>query len=324
MIGSPNGILGRLPAGAKVAVIRLRSMGDTVLTTPALHLLKKARPDLRISVVLEQRWERLLESNPDVDSVIAVEGKHWWPALRAIRRARPALCLNFHGGPTSAWLTALSGARWRAGFGHFAVQTAYNVRIPRAQEILRRATDAPVHTAEHLASAMFYMGVEHQEIPRARLFVTPARRPRPYAVLHVGAAEPSKQWPPERFAEVARWLRDSEALEPILVAGPGERAWLRGNEEIAAFDNPSLEELMALLAGAELFLSNDSGPAHVAAAFGVPCVVVFGSSNSKVWYPWRTAHRVVESDKGISEVDVEAVRQAAVNLIRERMVAAHD
>jgi heptosyltransferase-3 len=307
VIGGVNGILGRLPAGAAVVVIRLRSMGDTVLTTPALHLLKRARPDLRIFVVVEQCWGRLLESNPDIDGLIPT-------ALRAIRRERPVLCLNFHGGPTSAWLTALSGARWRAGFGHFSFQPVYNVRIPRAQEILRRATDAPVHTAEHLASAMFYLGVEQQEIPRARLFVTPVRRPRPYAVLHIGAAEASKQWPPERFLEIAHWLRDKEALEPILVAGPGERTPPAG--DLPTLNDLSLGQLMGLLAGAELFIGNDSGPAHVAAAFGVPCVVVFGSSNSKTWYPWRTAHRVVESPQGISAVQLEAVQQAALDLIR--------
>ncbi len=91
---------------------------------------------------------------------------------RPLRSWRPRLCLNLHGGTRSAWLTALSGARWRAGFGHFRHQFVYNVRIPRAQQIL--GVERTVHTAEHLASAMFWLGVPLTEIPRATLFAAPS------------------------------------------------------------------------------------------------------------------------------------------------------
>ncbi|HYM11796.1 MAG TPA: glycosyltransferase family 9 protein [Bryobacterales bacterium] len=335
MIGGPDSIVGRLVPGAAVAVIRLRSMGDTVLTTPALALLKSARPDLRIFVVLERPWDRLLESNPDVAGVIVLEGSARWKTLAALRGLRPALCLNLHGGSTSAWLTALSGARWRAGFAHFQFQPVYNAKIPRAQEILGRPSDAPVHTAEHLAAAMFCLGVEPQEIPAARLFAEAAPARSPYAVLHLGAAYFTKQWAPERFAELARWLRREQGLEPILLAGPGEGRLLAEMKEFRSFDNLSLGEMMALLKGAELFVGNDSGPAHVAAAFGVPCVVIFGSSNSRVWHPWRTRYEVVETARDckpcpgdrcyafdrprcILSVEVEPVRQAVLSLLRAR------
>jgi len=291
-------IIERLERGAAVVVIRLRSMGDTVLTTPALTLLKAARPDLRLHVVVEPAWTRLLEGNPDIGGVVA-------PRLGEVRRLRPALCLNLHGGTTSAWLTALSGARWRAGFGHFRHRLAYNARIPRAQEILGRATDAPVHTAEHLASAMFYLGVPPAEIPGARLLAVPSPGRRPYAVLHTGAAHVTKQWPPERFSELAAWLRDDHGLEPVILRGP---------------QDSTLAEMMSLLAGADLFVGNDSGPAHVAAAFGIPTVVIFGASNSQVWYPWRTSHQVVESGqpRSILAVEIDTVRRAAAGLLGAR------
>jgi ADP-heptose:LPS heptosyltransferase len=292
-------IIEKLERGAAVVIVRLRSMGDTVLTTPALALLRAARPDLRIYVVLERVWHRLLAGNPDVTGVLE-------PGAGEIRSLRPALCLNLHGGPTSAWLTASSGARWRAGFGHFRHGLVYNVRIPRAQEILNRATDAPVHTAEHLASAMFHLGVPQSEIPRARLFASPSRRARSYAVLHTGATHPSKQWLAERFAELGAWLLDTQGLEPVLVHGP---------------EFGTLDELLSLIAGAELFVGNDSGPAHAAAAFGVPAVVIFGSSNPRVWYPWRAPHRLVESGPGgIGSVETSPVREAARTLLGARSV----
>jgi ADP-heptose:LPS heptosyltransferase len=296
-------------------------MGDTVLTTPALALLKAARPDLRIYVVLEPPWRPLLDGNPDVTGVVEMEaGSSRLRTIAAIRRLRPALCLNLHGGSTSAWLAALSGARWRAGFAHFRHRWSQNVHIPRAQEILGRAADAPVHTAEHLASALFHLGVPPAEIPRARLFAEPDARPRPYAVVHTGAAYFTKQWAPERVAALAAWLRESQGLEPVILRGPADC---------------SLAEMMSLLAGAELFVGNDSGPAHVAAAFGVPVVVIFGSSDSRVWGPWRTPHRVVETawdckpcpgdrcyafdrPRCILSVETEEVQRAVTSLLGAR------
>jgi ADP-heptose:LPS heptosyltransferase len=293
VIAGRQDIVPRIGRGAAVCVVRLRSMGDTVLTTPALALLKQARPDLRIFVVLERVWEPLLAGNSDVAGVIPLEPR--LKAIAAIRRLKPGLCLNLHGGSTSAWLTALSGARWRAGFGHFARQFVYNVRIPRAQEVLGLAADAAVHTAEHLASAMFYLGVPPAPIPPAKLFAPEHARRRPYAVVHVGAAYHTKQWPVDRFAEAAGWLRADQGLEPVVLAGPGEGHLLAGLRDFECFDHLPLPEMMSLIRGAELFVGNDSGPAHVAAAFGVPCVVLFGSSNSQVWHPWGTRYEVVET-----------------------------
>ena len=311
-------------------------MGDTVLATPALSLLKEARPDLRIFAVVERPWDRLLEGNPDVTGLIALEAGAG-PAQRLkevaeIRDLRAELCLNLHGGSTSAWLTALSGARRRAGFTHFRHGAVYNVKIPRAQQVLGRAPGAPVHTAEHLASAMFYLGVPAGEIPPAKLFAAETPRAGAYAVMHIGAAYFTKQWPAERFVELARWLRRSQGLEPVILTGPGQGALPAAMKEFDAFDNLSLGEMMALLKGAQLFVGNDSGPAHVAAGFGVPCVVIFGSSNSLVWHPWRTRYQLVETDwpckpcpgdrcyafdepRCILSVEIEAVRQAVTSVL---------
>lgn len=339
MIAGAETVLSQLGRGARVVVIRLRSMGDTVLTTPALALLKQARPDLETFAVVEKPWDRLLESNPDIAGTIVHDRSARWKTIAAIRRLRPELCLNLHGGSTSASLTALSGARWRAGFSHFAFQAVYNVRIRRAQEILGRAADAPVHTAEHLASAMFYLGAASDpaqvEIPAARLFAEPAQRPGRYAVFHVAAAYFTKQWPPDRFVELGRWLRYAHRVGSVMLVGPGQSELLAGMKEFDAFDNLSLGEMMSLLKGAALFVGNDSGPAHVAAAFGVPSVVIFGSSDSRVWRPWKTCHQVVETHwdckpcpgdrcyafdepRCILSVEFEAVRQAVAALIEDR------
>src|SRR5580765_3672952 len=178
-------ILERLPEGSRIAVIRLRSLGDCVLTTPSVALLKAHRPDVRIGVVVEDRFRGVFEGNPDVDEILTADAG-------AIRGFGPYLTLNLHGGTRSMWMTAGSGARFRVGFRHHAYSFLYNVRIPRAQEIL--GTERRVHTAEHLASAMFFLGVPRVEIPRAKLDAPRIGEllPEHYAVLHPFASAPEK------------------------------------------------------------------------------------------------------------------------------------
>jgi len=296
-------VLESLPEGSRVAVVRLRSLGDCVLTTPALEILHRARPDLRIAVVVEDPFRPVFEGHPAIERLLPV-------AARALRAWRPALALNFHGGATSARLTALSGARWRAGFGHYRHQFVYNARIPRAQEIL--GVERKVHTAEHLASAIFWLGAPPCEIPRARLYAEPRPAPRPYAVIHPFAAEPAKTWSPEGFLTAAGHIERVLELEPVFIAGPrDDAAPFRPYRTIAG---APLGEIKSLLAGASLFLGNDSGPAHMAAAFGLPVVAIFGSSDVDVWHPWKTASEVIQKPTGIASVTPAQVTDALERL----------
>jgi lipopolysaccharide heptosyltransferase III len=281
-----DNLLDRLPSGARIAVIRLRSLGDCVLTTPAVALLKQFRPDLRVTVVVEPRFAPVFEGNPDIDQIH--DGF-----------TRADLAINFHGGPRSIALTLAS--RFRSGFAHHRGSFLYSHRIPRAQEIL--GVERRVHTAEHLASAMFWLGVPQTEIPRARLSANPPKERGNYAVIHPFASAPDKTWPASRFVEVAKRL---SGLEPVFLAGPGD-----DTARFAGFrvlKNEPLARVKSLISGAALFIGNDSGPAHIAAAFGVPVVVIFGASDPVAWAPWRTEAHVLT---GLDRVSVDDVLSAA-------------
>ena len=283
-----------------MVVIRLRSLGDTVLITPALKLLKSFRPDLSLTAVIETTFTSVLEGNSALADIIPV-GRSWGSkiaATAAIRRRKPVLCLNLHGGSGSAWMTAGSGARFRVGFAHFRPAFPYNVRVPRAQQILGREADKAIHTAEHHASAMFFLGVPKAPVPRAVLQVSADKfkATTTYAVVHIGATYATKQWPVRHFKQLGYFLRKNCGIEPVMVVGPGQKNLLRDFTEFNCCDDLTLDQLKSLLASAALFVGNDSGPAHMAAAFGIPSVVIFGSSNSSVWRPWQTESEVIETD----------------------------
>jgi ADP-heptose:LPS heptosyltransferase len=289
-------ILEQLPPGSRVAVIRLRSLGDCVLTTPALEILKDSRPDLQVGVVVEERFAEVFAANPNVDSILS-------PRVGQLLMWRPRLCLNLHGGTRSMALMRGSGARIRAGFGHHRGSCLYNVRIPRAQEIL--GVERKVHTAEHLASAMFFLGAERRSVPPAKLFAEPESAERPYAILHPFAAAAEKAWPAERFLEVARGLE--REFEPIFIAGPDDDASAFAPYRI---ERRTLGGLKSLLAGAALFIGNDSGPAHMAAAFAVPLVVLYGPSDPVIWAPWQVESEVIAAPEGLDRVPARRVIDA--------------
>ena len=296
-------ILDGLPPGAAIALIRLRSLGDCVLTTPAIAILKQARPDLRLAVVVEARFAAVYEGNPEVDEILQ-------PETEPLRRWHPWLAINLHGGTRSAQLAMSSRAPLRAGFAHFRFQAIYNVRIPRAQEIL--GVERKVHTVEHIASAMFYLGAPPCEIPRARLEARATAFETPYAVFHPAASAPDKTWPAPRFREAAEFVKHRLGLEPVFIAGPADD--LRPFAQYRCLQSAPLAQVKSLLAGAALFVGNDSGPAHMAAAFGLPVVVLFGSSDPEIWAPWKTEAVVLTSPQGIAAIPVERVIQAIASL----------
>jgi ADP-heptose:LPS heptosyltransferase len=303
-------VLDRIPRGGRVLIVRLRSLGDCVLTTPAIHILKQARPDLEIAVMVEGRFAPIFSGNPDIAALLP-------PSPATALGFRPRLALNLHGGPRSAWLTAASLARFRAGFAHYRnASWVYNARIPPAQEILGMERSRPVHTAEHLASAMFYLGAPRVDIPRARLFGE-TRKPGPYVVIHPFASQPEKTWPAGRFVEVARHIERNLLLEPVFIGSAQDdfSPFKQFSHEVR-----SLEECKGLLSGAAMFVGNDSGPAHMAAAYGLPVVVLFGSSHVDQWRPWQTEAETIVAPPDVRVVPVSQV-VAALDRLKVRTLS---
>ncbi|MEP7361670.1 MAG: glycosyltransferase family 9 protein [Acidobacteriota bacterium] len=299
----------QLPRGGRVLIIRLRSLGDCVLTTPAISLLHEYRPDLSIAVMADPAFRPVFEENPAVTSLLE-------PSIPVALGFRPDLTLNFHGGTRSMQLTAASLARWRAGFAHHSFSRIYNVRIPRAQQIL--GEERTVHTAEHLASAMFYLGVPKREIPRAQLFA-PATRPDlpaavqgPFCLLHPFAATPEKTWPADRFVRLAEYLLDQKGIAPVFLGSPADR--FEPFEKFTCFAGVPLAGIKWLMSRATLFVGNDSGPAHMAAAFGKPVLVMFGPSDHVVWRPWQTANELLKGEGACESISYEEAVAALARL----------
>jgi lipopolysaccharide heptosyltransferase III len=337
----PSTLLPALPQGAEILIIRLRSLGDLVLETPAIAALHSWRPDLRISVLVEPRFAPVLESNPAISELIFSRGLGQ-TALELLRRKFPVV-FNQHGGPRSAMLTGASGSPLRVGWVGYQYSFLYNVQVPDAKEFY--GTPA-VHTVEHRISQFYFTGLPRGPIPRAQVFAQPdavatvARKlakkgivaAAPYAVLQPGARLPAMRWPVAKFAEIARWLREKHGIASVVNLGArGDEIAAEARSEmqdcaVVMDQQLDVRELIALIVGSSIFVGNDSGPAHLAAALQRPSVVIFSVTDPVQWRPWQTQHRIVQSgatfdhprgDKAIVVSNPRAISTVAIDEVRQ-------
>ncbi|HYP01296.1 MAG TPA: glycosyltransferase family 9 protein [Pyrinomonadaceae bacterium] len=294
----------------RVLVVRLRSIGDTVLSTPSLYALRRFLPDAQIDLLLEDWVAPLLDGNTDVSRVLTVRRGSKTARLalvRALRAARYDVAYNLHGGTTAALLTRASGARHRVGYASYRFGKLHTHAAPPASALWRQDK---THSVEQQLGLPGWTGVPVTDRPATRLPITQqaaaqiesrlnaaglgsASPPQPFALCHTAAAFDSKRWDARNFARVADRL-DARGVRVVAVAAPGDREVVRAFIEsakarVTSFDDLALPEVSALAARAHLFVGNDSGIAHIAAAVGTPSVVVFGSSNIAHWRPWASA-----------------------------------
>ncbi len=320
MMASP--LFQQLPEGSRILFIRLRNLGEAVLDTANLRALKRWRPDLQITTLVEAIYTDLFAADPEIEAMPLARGDQQrrsrlrarLAVLQEIRRRRFTAVINLHGGPTSTQLALLSGARYRVGAAHFRPAQACNVRIPPVDELIGRPGGSQtLHTVENQWQMFRWLGLPGDSPGPTGLVVAPASRTtagarlagigidpsRPYAVIAPTNEFYTKRWMPERFAAIARELL-ARGWQVVMTGAPTveQRAQLAAVSAVTplpALSDLRIGELVAVIAGARLFIGNDSGPAHIAAAVRTPQVVLFGPASSVRWHPWQAPSRLVQN-----------------------------
>src|SRR5436853_4247922 len=200
----------------KLLVIRLRSIGDTVLTTSSLVALRRFLPHSRIDILLEDWVAPVLDGSPLVDRVISIP-RHSNAArariARDLYRAGYDVVYNLHGGTTATFLARASGAAHRVGYAHYQYARLHNHVAPSPQEIWLRPT---LHSVEQQLALIGWTGVPVSDRPPTQLAVTEKagrsvagklaaheiHDAQPVALVHPAAALETKRWPAEHFARI--------------------------------------------------------------------------------------------------------------------------
>ncbi len=289
----------------KVLLVRLRSIGDTVLATPSVFALKRFLPNVEVDILVEDWVAPLLKEHPHLDNVIVLERGGFITRARVARELRAEnydVVYNLHGGTPATFLTRATGARHRVGFKSYQYAQLHNHQAPSP---LMLWGQQKTHSVEQQLALLGWTGIPVTDRPPTQLGISTESRAivqkllaesdlnnRKIALIHPAAAFATKQWATEHFARVAEFLAN-RGLAPVAIAAPNEKALLEklcseAAVKITTFDL-SLPEVTALAAQSQLFVGNDSGIAHIAAAVGTPAVVIFGSSNVAHWRPWNSA-----------------------------------
>jgi heptosyltransferase-3 len=303
----------------KLLLVRLRSLGDCILTLPLIEALHEWRPELHLDLMVEAPFIDVFKHHPAIHEILVLAtrrfpGRAGWTKSRTLlemRRRGYGAVLNLHGGTTSLLFTLASGARLRMGREGYRHRWGYNVHIPTSSAVWGREH---VHTVEHQLTLLRWLGIPCEGLPHAYLHVDNDARariigrlsgsgitPGRYILVQPTATLQTKQWQEERFAELADSLAAKHQLPVVFSAGPNEEEVLATVRKRATVPHQywphlALGELLALLENCLLFIGCDSGPMHAAAALKKPIVVVWGSSNYRTWHPWDTDYELIRSD----------------------------
>jgi len=297
----------------KVLIVKLRSIGDTVLATPSLVALRRFLPSAKIDILLERQVAPVLEGFEFVDEIITVDGNSLYSKLRTARKIRKTgydIAFNFHGGTTATFFVAVSGAKHRVGCSEVQYSFVYNHLLSSASNFWKKAH---THSAEQQLALLGFLGVPVDDRPQSYLAVQERARillfeklskignfdsNKRIALIHPSATLETKKWPVENFGHLAEFFYEI-GLQTVAVGSRSEEKLLKRLKEISrvsliATADLTLPEVVALAKEATIFVGNDSGIAHIAAAVQTPLVVIFGSSNVNHWKPWTDApHEIV-------------------------------
>jgi len=332
----------------RILITRLSAIGDCILTMPMVTALRRAIPKAFIAWAVERAAAPLIEHHASVDQVIRVPKRvlrkplELWQLRRELRAWKFDIALDPQALSKSAIISWLSGARRRISF-----------RGPVGRELApwlatELVTSQQPHVVDRYLELLQPLGVQGGEVrfdvphsATAEQAMMPLlKQPRlsgGYAVINPGAGWPTKLWPADRLGQVAEQLGRERGL-PSVVVWAGEQEKKLAEQIVAAAPESavlapptSLLELTVLMRRARLFVGSDTGPLHLAAAVGSPCVGIYGPTRPEECGPYGTGHQVCQtyrpaanervkkagSNDAMQSVTVETVWQACERLLAD-------
>lgn len=303
-------------ADERFLIIRLTSLSDVIHTLPVLAALRDTFVRSRIDWLIDARWQTLLEGNPDLNETVVVNSRSASDFFRYQKRLREnkyTAVLDAQGLYKTAFLAKSTHAEKRIGFSwRFAREGAaslfYSQRVkPIGTHIIDQNLALAAAAGARLDGVRFPIFVSSESQGTIAQLVQSASIER-YIVLNPGGNWKYSLWPAARYGELALKLWEAHRYRIIVNCGAGE---LEMGETVvvgAGISMPimvqfKLPELMALLMRADLVVSGDAGPLHLAAALGTPVVALYGPTDPAYNGPYSERDIVVRNVSGEASDD---------------------
>ncbi len=299
-----------------ILIIRPDMMGDAILITPAIALLREKYRNAKITVLGRPYTKEIFTNNPHVDEFI----EDWFADNRVksikdfreysdfIKKHRFDISIHFYNELPYAFLTFLAGIKTRIGdTSKPLISPFYNKKSNM------RWGDLTLHEVEHNILLLKPLGINLEDTPPPLQLKTPEESvarfrhannilPQDFVVgIHLGTGRGNKAWLPERYAKVIDYLIQNHRAKVILTGGnketPAVREVLRlcRSKPINLVGKTTISELIAITSTYRMFIGVDTGPMHIAAALKIPIVAISPTKFSKPaeWGPWQTPHVII-------------------------------
>lgn len=332
----------------KILVVKPSALGDIVHSLPFLRSVKKRFPRCLIHWVVARGLHEILEGHPLLDRLWVINKNEWKKLSRAKETARELrglfsglraegfdIAVDLQGLLRSGLIAMASGAGIRVGFNEAREGSTvfYTHRVRGGED---------VHAVLRYLKIASFLGCEEDDVrfpfpplPEIQPLLGPL--PREYAVVAPSAGKEANRWPARRFGELALRLpvstvvvsgkEDARVAQEVVESSRGKAVSLAGRT--------NLKELSALIKRAAFLVSNDTGPMHIAAAFGVPVFAVFGPANPAKTGPFGEIHTVIRREldcspcyrkkkckdwKCMEEVTVDMVYDAVMEKLKKGLL----
>ena len=298
----------------KILVAQTSFLGDVVLTIPLITALRRRFPDARLAVLCTPQGKEILDGHSDIDEIIVLQkkrdgGRHanLWKKAVELKSRRFTIAVSPHKSLRTALLLFLAGIPLRIGFRQSAGWFLYHRRVNR---------DSSRHDVDRNLSLVEPLGLDPVECPRVlRIEATRAAKERVARLfnelgigrdgvivgVNPGSVWPTKRWTVEGYAELCATLKRRHGVQIVVFGGPEDREIVDSIIERAKCGAVSLagriglRELAAAVERCRVFVTNDSGPMHVAVATGVPVVAIFCATTPSLgFFPYSSRAVVVE------------------------------
>ncbi|MFC1566421.1 glycosyltransferase family 9 protein [bacterium] len=298
----------------KFLVIQLRKLGDVLLTTPVIDVLKEHYPDAEIDFLVEAAYAEVLSGNPKIKNIYTLDKKslkNQFKTLMKIRKRRYTYTLDFFCNPRSAWWSYFSGAEYKVGFNYPGRKWLYDICIERSQE--------SKYNVDFKMDLLKFLDIETKH-RKLSLFVPEKTTQKMEKNLSkhgyeigdnvVGIVVPNnrdvskiKNWRMEGYAELIEKILHELNYKVVILWGPGEedianRLWrLVPHKNVFLPKATKIKELAALISHCNAVVTGCVGPKHIAIAMDVPTVTIFGPTQVISWNPPDDKSPVVTADK---------------------------
>jgi len=337
----------------KILIVRTDRLGDVVLSTPVIKNLRLSFPKSHIAFMCRPYTREVLEGNPDLDEVIIYDKYGRQKSLGAsiklffyLRKKKFDLALILHPTNRTHLITFLAGIPERVGWdkklGILLTKRIKHIKQEGKKHELEytlnllRALDIPIKSKDTYFPLRCEAKMRVAEVLKGQAVAENDK----FIVIHPSASCPSKRWPKERFLELIKLLKEKVSFKIIVITSQSEREFgerLVGDNGIVDLRGRlNISEVGALLKRAALFISNDSGPVHIADSFNTPVISIFGRNDSGLsplrWGPRGRksfyfhkdvgcdkclAHNCIKGFLCLQEITPQEVADKAISLLRD-------